>query len=580
MLQQPALESWNHEDAETTRKNIGFTGVFVPTDVTLTSQLESAVQGLAEGPSIIRAAYSIHVLRAVMSAIEYRCGRFNTEIIQPFNRIEMTQKMEHELIEEVSYGLKRKPRTPSFASLKTDLTAWLSEVFEFAGQQRLLGLEKQRESLANSGLLRLDFTRSACIAIDAFESVTGIQGERWALLCDELELAPSIIVNDLLRLVRSTDQRLLFKLSLSPYVAGESELSNVFGSVKNTNQLHTNKVTIEKSAPPQEHEDYDTIRLWYPNKQDGSRFARRLAESVIANNGIQDQSVDDILGRSVFDPPETSHRRSASAYAPGSPRNKRMKRLAEIDESFREYLLRKSINLDSPIIDDDMRAKTLRKINAIVIVREAFRKQDSARSRKNPTVYAGASAFFAICESNPRFLIGMLNQLLGSKVKTGSLVRVEASEQAAVYSSATARFRAYLRTIPSPSIGTRPSRGLLSLIEQIGKYFHQEIVVGEFDDDADGSFKVDSNADAELCNALQRAINTGAIIWVPEKSDETLLTTVRGKRFRMSYLLAPYFQLPLHLGRSVSLGRILGLTKLNETQSEPTLFDSLDEESI
>ena len=212
-------------------------------------------------------------------------------------------------------------------------------------------------------------------------------------------------------------------------------------------------------------------------------------------------------------------------------------------------------------------------------MREAFRKLDSARSRKNPGVYAGATAFFAICESNPRFLIGMLNQLLGEDTTKESIVRVDASLQAAVYASATARFRAYLRTIPSPKGPSTGTRGLLSIVELIGKHFYKECVAGPFDDDPDCSFVVDSNSSVELVSALQIALNAGAIIWVPEKQDETLLTSMRGKRFRLSYLLAPYYQLPLHLGRAVSLGKILRSSSPELENQQPNLFDLLESEN-
>ena len=275
-----------------------------------------------------------------------------------------------------------------------------------------------------------------------------------------------------------------------------------------------------------------------------------------------------------------------------------MKRLANSDASFRKYLLAKGIDLDKEMQDDDMRAKTYRKINSIVIVREAFRKQDfkkndnnpnrhasdecienipsSRRGRKNPGVYAGATAFFAICESNPRFLIGMLNQLLGEGTGKEHLLRIDASLQAAVYASATARFRAYLRTVPSPKGISSGSRGLLSLMDLIGSYFYNECVAGPFDDDPDGTFVVDANTSSELASALQIALNAGAIIWVPEKKDAVILTSIRGKRFRLSYLLAPHYHLPLHLGRQVSLGKILREGSAGSDKDQPTLFDYMD----
>ena len=50
-------------------------------------------------------------------------------------------------------------------------------------------------------------------------------------------------------------------------------------------------------------------------------------------------------------------------------------------------------------------------------------------------------------------------------------------------------------------------------------------------------------------DSLGRALNAGAIVFVPEKPGRRF-SSLRGKRFRLSYLLAPHYQLPLILGKT------------------------------
>ena len=57
--------------------------------------------------------------------------------------------------------------------------------------------------------------------------------------------------------------------------------------------------------------------------------------------------------------------------------------------------------------------------------------------------------------------------------------------------------------------------------------------------------------------SLTRALNAGAIVYVPDEDGQLLLASLRGKRFRLSYLLAPTYHVPLRLGRAVSLSKIL-----------------------
>jgi len=60
--------------------------------------------------------------------------------------------------------------------------------------------------------------------------------------------------------------------------------------------------------------------------------------------------------------------------------------------------------------------------------------------------------------------------------------------------------------------------------------------------------------------SLGRALNAGAIVYVRDGGPMILssLKTFRAKRFRISYLLAPLYGLPLRLGKAVALSTILG----------------------
>jgi hypothetical protein len=459
---------------------------------------------------------------------------------------------------EVADAFQRDVRVPTFGSLKSALSKWLGEGVRAGSASPKCPENVQQDALARSGLLRLDLSRSPTLVIDCFESICGIAHSRWALLFDELELAPPVIVKELTRLVRSTDPRLLFKLSVSPYISDTTEIDSLFRARLVDGVAVKHDTSSEDIPPAQEHEDFDAIRLWSPYKKSGEEFCEQLANSVIRKKGFSGSTIDSILGGSAFDEPDTKTVRIGGAYAPGSAHYVRMDSLASFDASFRSYLSRKGIDLQKSVDREDDRARTLRKVQGIVIIREAFRKESGRRSRKNPKLYSGVKVFYAISESNPRLIIGLLNQMLGDVDPSTKTVRVEPSKQAAVYASATARFLAYLRTIPSPKI--RPqgdSRGLLELVSKIGRFIFDEVVTRPFSDDPHTSFIVDSGTPSDLQEALQRAVNAGAIIWVPGQDDVTLLTSVKGKRFRLSYLLAPSFRLPLQLGRATSLDLIL-----------------------
>ena len=216
------------------------------------------------------------------------------------------------------------------------------------------------------------------------------------------------------------------------------------------------------------------------------------------------------------------------------------------------------------------RASIIRKVTSIVMVREAYRSeaqvigsgQRLGRSRKNANIYYGVDALLAIVEGNPRWLIGLVGPLI-RRYKEDSQ-RIPRAVQAIAISTAASRFRALLRTIPFVPDGPSPSRhkqsasrGLLTLLDALGTRFRRHIIIDDFSPDPVLSFTVDANTSEGRLLALGRALNAGAVILVPDSGAEAIASSIRGKRFRLSYMLATSYDLPLLLGREGSLQRLL-----------------------
>lgn len=253
--------------------------------------------------------------------------------------------------------------------------------------------------------------------------------------------------------------------------------------------------------------------------------------------------------------------------------------LASRDRTFAAYLKRRNISLESMNeVSGVKRAADLRKARSIVALRAYFKGEgrdlfqehaQGRRSRKVPKIYAGATSLFAMVEGNPRWFIGIVSQLL-QKTPTGQRV-AEALQVRAVRDAADV-FRAMLATIPCGETG-----GLLKILDPVGEYFSRAAIDGDFDPDPPCSFQIDSAIDDDALRALGMALNAGAIVYAPEEGDVGILESLREKRFRLSYILAPHYFIPLVLGRVMPLSRILRRNK-TETRSitpEATLF-SLD----
>jgi hypothetical protein len=238
--------------------------------------------------------------------------------------------------------------------------------------------------------------------------------------------------------------------------------------------------------------------------------------------------------------------------------------LAASDETFCRFLEEKGVDptkLDK--ITGHERAKTIRKINPLVVARSAFRTDDRtymnttrrSRSRKSPDLYKGAHSLFAMLEGNPRWLIGVCNNLIS--MGSANVISIPASRQNKEVSLTIARYRSLLTTIPALVNGPHSRRGLLPLLDTIGAYFFARVVVDDFNPDPPLTFVVESRATPALLDALGRALNAGAIIYVPDSDNANILSSLKRKRFRLSYVFASHYSLPLRLGRHVLLETIL-----------------------
>jgi hypothetical protein len=370
------------------------------------------------------------------------------------------------------------------------------------------------------------------------------------LLFDELELAPQSVKRELFQSIRSRDDRLIFKLALSPY-DGDIHLG-------------------ASPEDPQAGQDYDEIALWFAEKRNSIQFCESLWESLLADRRLPYVPPAKRLGHGLFETEisDWSGSRTGTAYAPGLKRSRQFAELARLDASFADYLTKRRIDpLELHLMASEVRAAEVRKVAPIVEARLFFIRERTSettdksneterRSRKRATLYAGWESLCAVTEGNPRLFIGTVRSILARAHKTSG--RIPRAIQADAIERAANRFRAMLRTVPvSDTVAQTKNRGLLTLINAVGGYFRKHQIDGPFSPEPPGSFTVDSTYQEEMLRAIGQALNTGALIYVEQSDDENVLSSLRGKRFRLSYLLATHYGLMPRLSRSVALSRVL-----------------------
>lgn len=561
MLQPAALEAWKHSAANRYREQIDYTGVFIATDISWGGQIQALGDGKLDQEShkkLSIAAFTTHVLRSIVIAMLNRITpRTDTEAI-PFRNVKLTDRQESDLVVVLTEAWRVKQAVPSLLSLKQSLSLRLSRIREIASREVMLGPEERTQRLSEIDFLHLHFVEAASVGTDFFNDIVNDADGKWALLFDELELAPEWVQAELVRSLRSTDSKFLYKLAMSP--------------LSHTGHLME---TVLSPAPDQ---DFEQIQLWHVEKYQSFNFCKDLWEAMLKARGIETRTPKSVLGTSNFEPLVGEGKERA--YAQDSRSSKRFMSLATTDVSFRSFLESKSIDPGRlNLLPSNQMDSVVRKIAPLVTIREYYRAHDrhgqrklATRTRKSAALYAGADSLFAVSEGNPRWFIAIVGRLLDRYHDSKKMIPegVQADEM----TKAAQRFSAMLRTIPAPPTVRQGGKvGVHSLIRTIAKYFHRVAVVDDFVAEPPNTFTVDSHVSKDIEAMLGQALNAGALVYVPDNNGQLLLTSLKGKRFRISYLLAPLYGLPLRLGVEVSLTRILKEISPTSEHSDQLSFE-------
>lgn len=550
MLQPEALDAWDSAVGKKIREGISYNSVYVGTDISWSKQISGLGSNRFSPEQQSRfsiAAFTNQILKRLVECMYY--------LATNDSRFALTSRKEAFVCREIAKTLKLNEDVTSWLGLKYALGRRIVNIHSLASEERELDEEGRSSRLEQARYLHLSFIPCCSSAVDIFNDAIEQPHARWAFLFDELELAPKAIREYLLDSLRSVDERFLFKLSLVPFGEDVSTFRDVL------------------SAMP--GHDFEVIPLWYSHKEDGKSFCLELWKSMVLAKGLPELQPQDALGRSVFETDRSEWSDTGMAYGRDSRLAKRFENLAEKDKTFRDFLQVNEIDLKKlEELSSNQRSANIRKATSIVAVREAFIKNhDGAsvtlRSRKRTNIYTGADSLFAITEGNPRWFKGIIGPLLEELSEEQRTVSETAQTNS--IEKATRRFRAMLRTVPVHDDNlNKPSRGLLSLLTSIGEFFESELIIKAFSLDPPGAITIDSRVGDGTLASLGKAINTGAIVCTDTL--ETPWSSLRGKTFRLSYLLAHDYRLILRAGRNVSLSFAL------RNEGHNKLFTEVDDE--
>lgn len=544
MLTPESYAPWAvEEDAD----GIEFIGVFIPADVRWAKQLEARVDGL--DPSIkkyfMEAAFSVATGLAIIEAIE-SCIRGSSQYGARFPKVflEVHRNQEAEIVRALS-GLWSMPSgVPSFSGLKALLRSRQHQIgFLVALTQ---SGRSWRSVLEENRFLASPWLDNLVGCLQAINEIIDRREQRWAILLDELEIVPSEILESIVQALRSTDPSIKFKLAISP-----TGTDLMFGG---------------GSAAPSHENDYRPIPLWYEKRKDARAFAEKLFSRALSGGDSTNVDLRKTLGQSRLqseddegsnEPYESAKRQRVESFVS----------LYEKDESFKRELDRKGVDPSNPPLSDESKIGTyVRKITPLVHLRDKELKSFKAGvairrgGRRSGEAYFGYPNLLDLAEGNPRWILTLADLLKASGATSASSVKSQ-GVQATVLNDYTNQFVSKLIVYPTGEGSTAHSWTLMKFVDALGEELAKSLYQRDFSADPALSFKLDGKALSQFGGYIRLCIDLGALVIVrggaAPLSEAGGIPSLAGARVRISYRLAPRYQLPLRSTKERSISGAL-----------------------
>lgn len=563
MLQAPALLSWYRTKDTSPQQTIKFVGVFVAADVRWAKQLELVTKDIEnedQRTTIHECAFSNFVSLALIESLE---KSISLKVVNPYQNSQelFDRNKESELTRKLS-DIWQTQSTPTFSALKHALRVQQSEIPKISTVlSRTKNIEEVQDKFPFIGLSWLN---SLTLAIETINDHLQIENQKWALLVDELEIIPPMLLARILSPLRSTSGNLIFKYALSPTGAGSNILAN------------------HEESDPTQGNDFSTLSLWNTKKEEVRSFSSQLLIHALSSRGLiePDADISETLGISgtAEEGLATAGDNEAGRISL-SQRKKIFSELAAKDESFNNFLKSKKIDIEKLTTSDKTTNGTLvRKITPLVYLRNHVLHRWSSekyvlRSKKSFQPYHRFPNILDLTEGNPRWILNLAENLALQANSKAQNLKAQSVQTDAI-ASFKDRFISMLKVFPVGKNQHNSTMTPYSFLEILANHIREKIFYNEFSQDPALSFLIDKSSAEDFGEFISICIHLGALVLVDsDASKESAFIPgaagLEGRQVRICHRLAPEFFLPLRAGRDVKMHSALGNIKTPPVPQPP-----------
>ena len=558
MLTPEAFSLWRQVEPG---QDIDFIGVFVPADIRWSKQLTVRTDRISNPvakDALLHASFSVALNLAFVETIQ-SCAKLHTRFgnAHPAIFFPLDRTSEAEIVASLSFVWGLEVPLPSFNGINLALRKRQHELSAAATQladgRPLLEVQAELKYISSTWLDNI------VTAVESVNDVLHRPNQLWAILLDELEIVPTALLQTIVDALRSTSNKVRFKLALSP--------------------TGSDLIPHDQPGSSSHFEDYRPIKLWYERKNDARDFASRLFASSLSRmlgEPIATASLTEVLGSSWTRTQDEAEQEEGQDSPPEkeTPQMQRLrasafKSLYDRDESFKKLLDEKGIDpKNPPDRDANPKGTLVRKITQLVLHRanelERFTFAAGAKHRggkRNQRAYVGFPNLVDLTEGNPRWVLTLAESLVAAH-RAAELPLSTQSVQSSAVRDFVQQMVAKLTVYPTKSAASGRRWTPYDFVKGLGSSIYAQLFDVPFKTDPAMSFVIDQAAVEQFGEYIRTAIDLGALVILRRGGPAPLASAVSaqtliGSRVRLTYRLAPEFRLPLLYQKERSISSAL-----------------------
>lgn len=537
MMQPSTIKLYNLATEIKDNVSIGFTGVFVGIDNKYYDQIQSKAAAIESDSAKVRlstVAYGCQIYTAIIRYIYSEVSGQSSPTGIGVSNYLWNIKVEKEFVQAVASAFFLPNSIYSVRGLIEAFRARSSEISRFYNQLR--------HSLIDEKDLPLwvdDEVISKVIELTGlYNDISECPERQWALLLDELELAPAIVRNSFIHAMRGADHNLIIKMAVSPTDLDSHQYLD--------------------SNLPMEGNDYVLIDLHESDEKERQEFCRNLWGKIrLKSKILESTSLADLLGGSLLSDPYDKMIANKKDLKKDKPL------FLYLEDKIRDF----SVKLETGAFSEKEKDNYLRKLAVIFVYRkEMLNNSNSSKRRPRKTfaqIYTGEETLISLSEANPRWFILFAQELLANIIDSSTYIetrkgtiRMKQEVQARIIDVICRRIAYRFQYNPRYRTLTTSSHRTLDLVEHISKRINEMLLSDYITTDIVNRFYLTKKS-SSFSDLVNIGLHSGSMVLTPSRKSKhpkgDMLHTVFGKDLRIAYILAPIYGLPIRLGKSRSL---------------------------